>query len=330
MAKSKTDDVDFSTDAELEDGDLANAQAAIAASTESAQRLMQASRELETLVQGVVSDEVNSLATTELDMLQARSFLEAHRLRRARRSVRKAEKALEVLEEDVLYLRRSIAMLHRLLREKALAEEEVENVLRRLRNATGAAEIGDVGYAATEVEYLVDDLIGGNSSTLNPFLFRHFWLSVDTRWPAGGEMGVLLVRIINDGDIPLPMMRLEPPVPRGWISNPSFIDVPVIGPGGNLPVRFEIKADCRHGSDEIPLSRKLSIATGYEMRNGNVMVTIRAQNRSMEPLSDVLFNPWLPPGFTADNVPFIGRLTPDEVAVIRMPLRIDLGQGGAS
>ena len=330
MAKSKVDEVDFAMDADLEDGDLADAQAAIAASTESAQRLMQASRELETLVQGVVSDEVNSLATTELDMLQARSFLEAHRLRRARRSVRKAEKALEVLEEDVLYLRRSIAMLHRLLREKALAEEEVENVLRRLRNATGAAEIGDVGYAATEVEYLVDDLIGGNSSTLNPFLFRHFWLSVDTRWPAGGETGVLLVRIINDGEIPLPMMRLQPPVPHGWVASPSFIDVPVIGPGGNLPVRFEINADRRHGSDEIPLSRKLSIATGYEMRNGNVMVTIRAQNRSMEPLSDVLIQPWLPPGFTTDKVPFVGRLTPDEVAVIRMPLRIDLGQGGAS
>ena len=106
----------------------------------------------------------------------------------------------------------------------------VENVLRRLRNATGAAEIGDVGYAATEVEYLVDDLIGGNSSTLNPFLFRHFWLSVDTRWPAGGETGILLVRIINDGDIPLPMMRLAPPVPDGWVAKPSFIDVPVIGP----------------------------------------------------------------------------------------------------
>ena len=94
--------------------------------------------------------------------------------------------------------------------EKALAEEEVENVLRRLRNATGAAEIGDVGTAASEVEYLVDDLIGGNSSTLNPFLFRHFWLSVDTRWPAGGEIReFLLVRIINDGAIPLPVMRIS-------------------------------------------------------------------------------------------------------------------------
>ena len=290
MAKNKIEQDDFIMDSELADGDLSDAQAAIAASNESAQRLMQASRELESLVQNVVSDEVNSLATTELDLLQAKTFLETHRLRRARKSVRRAEKALNLLEEDVLYLRRSIAMLHRLLREKALAEEEVENVLRRLRNATGAAEIGDVGYAATEVEYLVDDLIGGNSSTLNPFLFRHFWLSVDTRWPAGGETGILLVRIINDGDIPLPMMRLAPPVPDGWVAKPSFIDVPVIGPGGNLPVRFEIQADRRHGADEVPLSRKLSIATGYEMRNGNVTVTIRAQNRSMEPLVDVLID----------------------------------------
>ncbi|MDP6866375.1 MAG: hypothetical protein QGG62_05510, partial [Candidatus Poseidoniaceae archaeon] len=139
MAKNKIEDVEVLMDPDL------------APSDESAQRLIQASRELESLVQNVVSDEVNSLASTELDLLQAKTFLETHRLRRARKSVRRAEKTLNVLEEDVLYLRRSIAMLHRLLREKALAEEEVENVLRRLRNATGAAEIGDVGYAATEV-----------------------------------------------------------------------------------------------------------------------------------------------------------------------------------
>ena len=192
-----------------------------------------------------------------------------------------------------------------------------------------APEIGDVGYAATEVEYLVDDLIGGNSSTLNPFLFRHFWLSVDTRWPAGGETGILLVRIINDGDIPLPMMRLAPPVPEGWTAKPSYIDVPVIGPGATCLFDLRFMQTRRHGADEIPLSRKLSIATGYEMRNGNVTVTVRAQNRSMEPLVDVLIQPWMPPGFTADKIPFISRLTPDEVAVIRIPLRIDLGHGGA-
>ena len=32
-------------------------------------------------------------------------------------------------------------------------------------------------------------------------------MGVDTRWPAGGESGVLLVRIINDGPIPMPMLR---------------------------------------------------------------------------------------------------------------------------
>ena len=71
MAKSKAEQDDFIMDAELGDGDLSDA-AAIAASNESAQRLMQASRELESLVQNVVSDEVNSLATTELDLLQAK------------------------------------------------------------------------------------------------------------------------------------------------------------------------------------------------------------------------------------------------------------------
>ena len=65
MAKSKSEQDEFIMDSELADGDLTDAQAAIAASTESAQRLMQASRELESLVQNVVSDEVNSLATTE-------------------------------------------------------------------------------------------------------------------------------------------------------------------------------------------------------------------------------------------------------------------------
>ena len=63
MAKNKIEQDEFIMDSELADGDLSDAQAAIAASNESAQRLMQASRELESLVQNVVSDEVNSLAT---------------------------------------------------------------------------------------------------------------------------------------------------------------------------------------------------------------------------------------------------------------------------
>lgn len=293
-------------------------------------RIMSASQELDSLVRDVVQQDSNSLAATELDIMQAKNYLSMHKLRRAKTSVKRAEKALVNLEEDVLYLRRSIAMLHRLLKEKKIDRIEAENILLGLRKATSAAEIGDVGQAATEIEFLVDDLIGGNTSTLNPFFFRHFWLGVDTRWPAGGDTGVLLVRLINDGPIAMPAMRLSPPVPEGWSSIPTSVDLPIIAPGGNLPLRFDIKSEGRYGADEIPLSRKLAVSTGYEMRSGEIMVTIRAQNRSMEPLNDIVLSPWLPPGYTTAKVPFVERLSPDEVAVIRMPLTIDMGVGGRS
>ncbi len=313
---------------DMSEGEVEEARAAIAASKDSADRLIAASRELESLVFGVVQDESNSLAGTEVDIADAKVFLNRHKLKAARKSVKKAEQSLALLEEDVLHLRRNIAMLHRLLNEKKINEEEVETILLRLHSATGAAEIGDVGVAAGEVEHLVDDLIGGNTATLNPFLFRHFWLGLDTRWPAGGDEGVLIVRIINDGPVAMPGMRLSPPVPDGWTCVPSSVDLPIIAPGGNLPLRFEVKANRRYGADEIPLSRKLAIATSYEMRTGDITATIRAQNRSMEPLQDVVLSPWIPPGFTTDSVPFINRLAPDEVALIRMPLRINIGSGG--
>lgn len=287
-------------------------------------------RDMETMVLGIAQDDTNSLAGTELEISEAKNFLQTHKLRRALSSVDKAESSLAVLEEDVLYLRRNIAMLHRLLNEKKISENDIETILLRLRSATGAAEIGDVGGAAGEVEFLVDDLIGGNTSTLNPFLFRHFWMGLETRWPAGGDEGVLVVRIINDGPVAMPPMRLSPPVPDGWSSTPSSVDLPTIAPGGNLPVRFNVSANRRYGADEIPLSRKLAITTGYEIRTGEVFVTIRAQNRSMEPLADILLSPWFPPGYTADSVPFVERLAPDEVAIIRIPLRITMSSGGSS
>ena len=293
-------------------------------------RIMSASRNLDSIVESVVQSDTNSLAATEVDIMEAKKYLSLHKLKRAKMSVRKAEQALVTLEEDVLYLRRSIAMLHRLLKEKKIDTVEAENILLGLRKATSNAEVGDVGQAATEIEFLVDDLIGGNTSTLNPFFFRHFWLGVDTRWPAGGDTGVLLVRLINDGPIAMPAMRLSPPVPEGWVSEPHSVDLPIIAPGGNLPLRFDIKSMGRYGADEMPLSRKLAVSTGYEMRSGEIMVTIRAQNRSMEPLADIILTPWLPPGYTTAKVPFVERLSPDEVAMIRMPLTIDMGTGGNS
>lgn len=316
-------DVDETEDIELDDEDFDDVDFE---EEDDGPAVATARRDLNLAVNTVLNQQVNSLARTELDVAEARAHLNSHRLRKALKTVLRAEKALEDLKESVLHLRRSMALLHRLLKEKShVSHSEVEHILLRLRDATSAAEAGEVGTAAGEVEGLVDDLIGGDTSTLNPFLFRHFWLGIDTRWPAGGDMGVMIVRIINDGPITLPMMRMYPPVPEGWTSDPELIDVPSIAPGGNLPVRFEITADRRYGADEIPLARKLALAVGYEMRSGDIVCTVRAQNRSMEPLVDVLIDPWFPPGYTSDALPMVPRLEPDEVAHIRIPLRIDIG-----
>ena len=219
-------------------------------------------------------------------------------------------------------------MLNRLLKEKTLTEAELEIILRRLRNATGAAEVGEVGYAAEEVEQLIGDLVVDSAVALNPFLFRNFWMGVDTRWPAGGETGVMIVRICNDGTRPIPEMRLAPPVPIDWQCVPESIDLPIMRPGDVILVRFEVKPGLRFGLDEIPLSRKLAIQAGYEVEAGQVNVTMRVQNRSMETIRDLLLQPWMPPGYKSDTIPLVEKLSPDEIGVVTMPLVIDMGDGG--
>ena len=317
------------SDEEYEVGatDLEDARRVIRDSQTSADRLIRASRELEHIVYGVSSDE-SSLASTEYDIIEARTSLEQHQLRRAGRSVKRAERALATLEDDVVELRRNIAMLNRLLKEKTLTEAELETILRRLRNATGAAELGEVGYAAEEVEQLIGDLVVDSAVALNPFLFRNFWMGVDTRWPAGGETGVMIVRICNDGSRPMPEMRLAPPVPEDWQCVPESIDLPIMRPGDVILVRFEVKPGLRFGLDEIPLSRKIAIQTGYEVQAGQVRVTMRIQNRSMETIRDLLLQPWMPPGYKSHNLPLVEKLSPDEIGVVSMPLVIDMGDGG--
>jgi hypothetical protein len=48
----------------------------------------------------------------------------------------------------------------------------------------------------------------------------------------------------------------------------------------------------------------------------------------MANISDVLITPWMPPGFTIAAAPVIRRLEPDEIGVIRIPLQIEMGDGG--
>ena len=63
---------------------------------------MSASRDLDSLVQGVVQQDSNSLAATEIDIMEAKKYLTMHKLKRAKVSVKKAGKRL-LPWENVLF-----------------------------------------------------------------------------------------------------------------------------------------------------------------------------------------------------------------------------------
>ena len=114
------------------------------------------------------------------------------------------------------------------------------------------------------------------------------------------------------------------------IRDSSSIDLPILRPGDVVLIRFDVKPGLRFSLDEIPLSRKLTIQTGYEVNAGQVNVTMRVQNRSMETLRDILLQPWMPPGYKAEALPLVEKLSPDETGVVNMPLVIDMGDGGGT
>ena len=292
------------------------------------QGILEASQTLERIARQAARRENPSLAETEMDLGEAKVYLNIHQLSKAKKTIKRAERTLEELEEDVLHLRRSIAMLHRLLVHKHISLEEAERILYKLREATSAAEMGDIRASTEEVEDLLEDMIGGNTSTLNPFLFRHFWMGVDTRWPAGGEAGVLLVRIINDGPFRCPCFDCGHRFPKVGRLRPRTSTFPSSHPAATFLFASTSSPTIAWAPMTRPWREKLAIATAYEMRSGEITVTMRVQNRSMEPLSEVLLSPWIPGGFVAEELPLIRNLAPDEVAVVRMPLRINLGHGG--
>ena len=278
-------------------------------------------------VRQVTDVDNKSLVETEFEVQQAKISLQDQRVLSANKSLNVAENHLSAIEEDVQRLRRSIALLHRLLRDPEILRGELEKILTGLRNATAAAEIGEVSMAATEVEYLVEDLVGGTSATVNPFLFRNFWLSLTTKWAQGSTNGVLIVNILNDSNRPLPSMRLSPPVPDGWSVDPQWIDIPRLPPNGYLFLKFAVRPNVMPTGDTEILDNKLSIATGYRVRQGTVNVSLRGENKGMEDLHNVLISPWLPPSFIAASVPKIRHLPSGGTAHIRMPIAIDFGQG---
>ena len=74
----------------------------------------------------------------------------------------------------------------------------------------------------------------------------------------------------------------------------------------------------------------MCIRDRYEVEAGQVRVTMRVQNRSMETIRDLLLQPWMPPGYKTDTLPLVEKLSPDETGVVTMPLVIDMGDGGES
>ena len=318
------------TEEEQEDefttADIERARMAIAASQATADKLLQGSRQLEQTIFGVLDDDESVMSIDEF-LREAREMLEKHNLLGARKSVRRADRRMNQMEKDVRYLRRNIAILHRLLQEKNIAENELETVLRKLRNVSAHAEGGEMDDAAGLVEGLIGDIAGGETSTLNPFLFRTFWLGVESRWPAGGDHGVLLVRLLNDGRRPLPPMRLKAPVPRGWSAEPEAVDLPKLPPGGYVHLRFHLVPNTPLGLEQPPLARRLSVMSAYEVRQGEVTCVVRVRNKSMETHRDILVRPWMPPSFTCDTIPLITSLTPDEIGAFRIPLSIALDGG---
>jgi len=287
------------------------------------EEIIAARDEMEQITHGIVQVEGAAAEGVDYWLHMARLQLESHRLFGAKRSVNKAQKELQELGSSVLDLRRSLALMQKLISAKPGTDEEIELVLRRLRNAAGAAEMGDVTLATEQVESLIGDLAGGDMSTLNPFLFRSFWVGIETRWPAGGDSGVLLLRILNDGDRDLPPMRLAAPAPEFWRAEPESVDLPTLPPGAFIHLKFNVIPATGYGMDVAPLSRKLSIISGYAVRQGQVRCTVRVQNRSMEPLGNIIVMPWMPPSFVAPTVPLIQRLAPDEVTNIHIPMAIE-------
>ena len=217
---------------------------------------MNASRTLEILVFGVTRDEDSSISATEFEIIDAKSKLELHRLSGAKRHQRNRTRPKN-LEKDIKELRKNIALLNRLIQDKTIQEAEIETLLRGLQSATGAAEGGEVAQAAFEVEHLIDGLVEHERSSSTHFCSENSgWVST-APWPAGSDGGVLMIRLVNDGDRPIPEMRLEPPVPRGWVSEPKSIDLPPYGRVDSF-LFDSISHLRRFARDSMPLYRKRS------------------------------------------------------------------------
>ena len=85
------------------------------------------------VVRQVTEEDNKSLVETEFEVQQAKISLQDQRVLTANKSLNVAEKNLTDIEEDVQRLRRSIALLHRLLRDPEILRGELEKILMVLK-----------------------------------------------------------------------------------------------------------------------------------------------------------------------------------------------------
>ena len=107
-------------------------------------------------------------------------------------------------------------------------------------------------------------------------------------------------------------MRIAAPAPTGWIAEPKAAQIPVIPPRGVIEMGIHIHPTGTI-SENLVLSKQVSVVTGYMVDMGDLTVMSRVENRTLRTIEGFVVDAWLPRGYAAKRVPFIQNLSPGEV-----------------
>ncbi len=315
---------------ESEDEDkmgIRDAKSALRSSSVQIEKIRKHAAEVERAVRELSGDGStdNPITAIEDAIHRAKEDLNDHRIIRARREVKNARSRIRSLDNEIMKMKRNVALIRILLEDIQTTEDDRKLLVSCLHRASLHVEDGQLGDAITSMQGGIEDVSGNDPSRFNPFHYRAFWMGVEARWPAGSNHGILVIRIENDGQSTMPEMVLAPPIPNGWEGSPTQIDVPPIDPGAAVNLRFNLIPSRSLGSDSIPLMRTVSIATGYTVEHGDVRIAMRVQNRSLTTLRNVVLSPWVPRGFLLKTYPAIIKLKAGEEANVWIRPDADLG-----
>lgn len=242
---------------------------------------------------------------------RVRHFLWNHRPFKARADLREANRDAEFLEKQVIRLHRSLLALEQHLAGlDDLSEEEMR--------ARGMVTDGLIDLGKGEWESALESFraaissLSASGGRVNPFVAGRFFFTVEARWPAELEHGLLMMTIENLGEHDLPTMRIAAPAPTGWIAEPKAAQIPVIPPRGIIEMGIHIHPTGTI-SENLVLSKQVSVVTGYMVDMGDITVMSRVENRTLRTIEGFVVDAWLPRGYAAKRVPFIQNLSPGEV-----------------